>query len=130
MTDEIRFSHEGLSDLAVSAMRNAHHHGACLGGWYGGNAHIGDASDARALLDALAAGHEVEIGPHDVLSGEWADDPTQREVLVANAGEYWDTLTDDEEDAILSAFTDGFDEGFWTEVMAYARRIIRDAHEV
>lgn len=81
------------------------------------------AETARAILDGIADGDpEVldRFGPPSPLSGEWAGDPTPRDVFDAVGLDPDDADRDD----VLAAYEQGFSDGYWETVEADAVGIV------
>lgn len=88
-----------------------------------------DGNTSRETYAAVVAG--LDDGDHAILdtlpaaplSGEWADDPTPASVLADLAGtDAWDMFfTDDEAEALLGAYEDGFYDASYTEIERVAR---------
>lgn len=92
--------------------------GKAAGSWMlDGNSTV---ADAQKLLDGWEDGDpevmDLEPSP---LSGEWADSITASDVYAA--ADMDEDETEEAASEILSAFEEGYSEGFWDEVCRAAR---------
>jgi hypothetical protein len=114
--DDSAYSAEQFAE-AIEAMRDAGRKaGRRAGGW------VADGNTSERSLRAILI--LIDDGEFDVpapFSGEWADDPTPREVIQSETELDPDFLEPEETDELLYAFEDEFSAAY----LAEAERIVR-----
>lgn len=109
-----------VDELLERAEEAGYEHGVAAGSWVVDGRTSPEV--ARRLLDGVADGDPlvVDLLPSSPLSGEWAGDPSPRDVL-----ESFDLDEDDDlADEVLTAYEAGFSRGVQDEAVKAARALL------
>jgi hypothetical protein len=121
--DKVNEERTGYARTLERASENGAERGRAAASWYF------DGNTSRETYERVLRGIEdgdpevLDTFPSSPLSGEWADDPTPASVLSEIAGTAaWDgVFTDEEAEALLAAYEDGFCQASADEIERVAR---------